>query len=149
MIKVNDILLSLVTRRSKRRGRGIGSGKGKTCGRGFNGQGSRTGVALSRMEGGQQSFLRALPKRGQRPLAKKVYSLVSVAKIASLVESGVFSSGEIHISKELMLKCGLIKKNSPVKVLASVGVSLVGLKISSCEYDKISVSAKRAFGLPE
>lgn len=148
-MKINDVLTSLVERRGKRYGRGIGSGKGKTCGRGVKGQGSRSGVSLSRMEGGQQSFLRALPKRGSKPLRRKVYSLISTAKIASLAESGVFMSGEKHLSKELMLKCGLIKKNSLVKILASRGVSLADSGISSCQYDKISVAAKSALRLPE
>ncbi|AHX11227.1 putative ribosomal protein L15 [Neorickettsia helminthoeca str. Oregon] len=77
---------------------------------------------------------------------KKIYSIVSAERIASLVQSDLFDSGERHLSKEMMLKCGLVREGFPVKILASHNVSLAELGLLSCEYDKASSAAKRSFG---
>ena len=71
-------------------GRGIGSGKGKTSGRGVKGQKSRSGVAIKSFEGGQMPLYRRLPKRGFNPLKKEKIAIINLNKIQSLIESKRF-----------------------------------------------------------
>jgi large subunit ribosomal protein L15 len=69
----------------KRVGRGIASGKGKTCGRGHKGQKSRSGVALAGYEGGQNPLYMRLPKRGFNSINKTSYAVVNVADIEAMI----------------------------------------------------------------
>ncbi|MFI4987699.1 MAG: 50S ribosomal protein L15 [Alphaproteobacteria bacterium] len=75
-------------RLSKRLGRGIGSGKGKTAARGGKGQTARSGVALNGFEGGQMPLHRRLPKRGFRQPFRKRYSLVNLGRLQQAIEAG-------------------------------------------------------------
>ncbi len=68
-------------------GRGIGSGKGKTSGRGVKGQKSRSGVAIKSFEGGQMPLYRRLPKRGFKPVKKEKIAIINLEKIQNLVDS--------------------------------------------------------------
>ena len=68
-------------------GRGIGSGKGKTSGRGVKGQKSRSGVAIKSFEGGQMPLYRRLPKRGFNPLKKEKIAIINLDKIQKLLDS--------------------------------------------------------------
>ena len=67
-------------------GRGIGSGKGKTCGRGVKGQKSRSGVAIKSFEGGQMPLYRRLPKRGFNPIKKEEIAILNLDSIQSFIE---------------------------------------------------------------
>ena len=67
-------------------GRGIGSGKGKTSGRGVKGQKSRSGVAIKSFEGGQMPLYRRLPKRGFKTINKKNTAILNLSKIQSIYE---------------------------------------------------------------
>ena len=69
----------------KRLGRGIGSGKGKTCGRGHKGQKSRSGVAIKSFEGGQMPLYRRLPKRGFKIIKSKDIALINLSKIQDTI----------------------------------------------------------------
>ena len=75
-MKLNS-LNSKKTKTQKRFGRGIGSGKGKTCGRGHKGQKSRSGVAIKSFEGGQMPLYRRLPKRGFKSFKKSIFSKIN------------------------------------------------------------------------
>ncbi|MEM6462858.1 MAG: 50S ribosomal protein L15 [Pseudomonadota bacterium] len=75
------------TRGRKRVGRGIGSGKGKTAGRGVKGQKSRSGVAIKGFEGGQMPIYRRLPKRGFTNVFAKDYNIVSVGRLQAAVDA--------------------------------------------------------------
>ena len=75
-------------------GRGIGSGKGKTSGRGVKGQKSRSGVAIKSFEGGQMPLYRRLPKRGFNPIKKDKIAKINVEKIQMLLEKKIISSEE-------------------------------------------------------
>lgn len=100
----------------KRVGRGIGSGKGKTCGRGVKGQKSRSGVAIKN-SGEQTPLYKKLPKRGFNCDKSIRYSLISVADLEALVDAGKIKSDE-NINKDKFVEIGLIKKNTvPVKLL--------------------------------
>ncbi|MGF7157884.1 50S ribosomal protein L15 [Bartonella heixiaziensis] len=76
------------TRDRKRIGRGIGSGTGKTGGRGVKGQRSRSGVSLNGFEGGQMPIYRRLPKRGFKNIFAKTYNEVSLGRIQLAVDAG-------------------------------------------------------------
>ena len=67
-------------------GRGIGSGKGKTSGRGVKGQKSRSGVAIKSFEGGQMPLYRRLPKRGFNPISKASVAILNLDKIQSFID---------------------------------------------------------------
>jgi large subunit ribosomal protein L15 len=73
-------------RKQKRLGRGIGSGKGKTSGKGHKGQKARTGVAVRDFEGGQMPLYRRLPKRGFKSPARRVYDPINLDRIESAIE---------------------------------------------------------------
>lgn len=90
-------------------GRGIGSGKGKTCGRGVKGQKSRTGVAIKGFEGGQMPLYRRLPKRGFTSIFKKQYSTINVGQLQAAVEKGTLSKGA-ELDYNDLVDAGLIKK---------------------------------------
>jgi len=100
-------------KRHKRVGRGIGSGKGKTCGRGSNGQNSRSG-SKSRVwfEGGQMPIQRRVPKRGFTNIFRKEYQIVNVQDLEKIRSK--------QVNLENMYKARLIKKqNQPVKILGN------------------------------
>ena len=79
-------LKSKVSKSKKRLGRGIGSSKGKTCGRGHKGQKSRSGVAIKSFEGGQMPLYRRLPKRGFRSIAsKKNIAIINLSRIQEII----------------------------------------------------------------
>jgi large subunit ribosomal protein L15 len=79
----------------KRVGRGIGSGKGKTAGRGVKGQKARTGVAVKGFEGGQMPMHRRLPKRGFRSLFRRELNAVSLDRIQAALDAGKLASGQV------------------------------------------------------
>ena len=100
-------------------GRGIGSGKGKTSGRGVKGQKSRSGVAIKSFEGGQMPLYRRLPKRGFNPIEKKNIAILNLDKIQSYIDKKNIKSGDI-VNTELLKKLKLINKNSiKLKILGS------------------------------
>jgi|TARA_B100001059_G_scaffold220286_1_gene242129 large subunit ribosomal protein L15 len=100
-------------------GRGIGSGKGKTCGRGVKGQKSRSGVAIKSFEGGQMPLYRRLPKRGFNPISKKDIAILNLEKIQSFIDNKTIKSSDI-LNSDLLKKLRLINKNSiKLKILGS------------------------------
>ena len=101
----------------KRLGRGIGSGKGKTSGRGHKGQKSRSGVSLKNFEGGQMPLYRRLPKRGFTNIFKKHFNCINLLQIQSLIDKKKIDSKE-EITDEILLKKKIIKKKlDGIKIL--------------------------------
>ena len=92
-------------------GRGIGSGKGKTSGRGVKGQKSRSGVAIKSFEGVQMPLYRRLPKRGFNPLIKNKIAILNLDKIQSYIDKKSIKSSDT-LNKDLLKKLNLINKNS-------------------------------------
>tara|TARA_Y100000816_G_C25983263_1_gene513465 strand:- start:164 stop:622 length:459 start_codon:yes stop_codon:yes gene_type:complete len=90
-------------------GRGIGSGKGKTSGRGVKGQKSRSGVAIKSFEGGQMPLYRRLPKRGFNPIKKNKIAKINLKVIQSFINEKKLSS-ESLIGLEVLKKAKIIKK---------------------------------------
>ena len=100
-------------------GRGIGSGKGKTSGRGIKGQKSRSGVAIKSFEGGQMPLYRRLPKRGFNSIQKDNIAILNLDKIQSFINKKTIKTSDILNSSSLK-KLKLINKNSKkLKILGS------------------------------
>ena len=125
-------------------GRGIGSGKGKTSGRGVKGQKSRSGVAIKSFEGGQMPLYRRLPKRGFNSLYKKeknvVINLNDLEKL--ITKRKIKQSEKIHLRKILLTNKS--SKNIKVKILGTgqlkSKISLITDKVSKSAKDKIEKS---------
>ena len=117
MTKLNNIKK---TKKLKLRvGRGIGSGKGKTCGRGVKGQKSRSGVAIKSFEGGQMPLYRRLPKRGFNPISKQNIAILNLDKIQSHINKKNIKTSEV-LNSVLLKKLKLINKNAvKLKILGS------------------------------
>ena len=117
MIKLNN--RPKLNKSKIRVGRGIGSGKGKTSGRGVKGQKSRSGVAIKSFEGGQMPLYRRLPKRGFKSLSKKNMAILNLSKIQNIFEKNkndLKSPLDLKYLKENKL---INKKYSKLKILGS------------------------------
>ncbi len=127
-----------VTIKKNRVGRGIGSGKGKTSGRGHKGQKSRSGVAIKSFEGGQMPLYRRLPKRGFNPLRKIKIAKINLEKIQFYIYKNTINS-KVTINSDLLKKLKIINKNS--QMLKILGNGEIKKKIN-IEADFVSKSAK-------
>ena len=111
--------LEKIKRKKIRVGRGIGSGKGKTSGRGVKGQKSRSGVAIKSFEGGQMPLYRRLPKRGFNPIKKINIGKINLGKIQYFIKKNSINYKE-KINLELLKKLNIInKKSAKLKILGS------------------------------
>jgi large subunit ribosomal protein L15 len=110
--------------KSKRLGRGIGSGKGKTSGKGVKGQKAREGVALNGFEGGQLPIYRRLPKRGFANLFRKVYAPVNLGTLDAAIEAGRVD-GSQPITEDALRAAGLARtgKVDGIRLLARGEIS--------------------------
>ncbi|WP_353857659.1 50S ribosomal protein L15 [Azospirillum formosense] len=114
MTKLNDLRDNPGARKERMRvGRGIGSGKGKTGGRGVKGQTSRTGVAINGFEGGQMPLHRRLPKRGFRNIFAKEYSVVNLGLIQKFIDAGKLDASQTidAVALEAAGVTGKVKKD--------------------------------------
>ena len=117
MIKLNN--RNKINKSKLRVGRGIGSGKGKTSGRGVKGQKSRSGVAIKSFEGGQMPLYRRLPKRGFNPINKKTIAILNLDKIQSYIDKKNIKTTDT-LNSNLLKKLKLIDQNSiKLKILGS------------------------------
>ena len=91
-------------------GRGIGSGKGKTSGRGVKGQKARTGVRLKAFEGGQMPMFRRMPKRGFKNIFAKDYAIVNLGRLQIAIDDGRVNAAA-PITQEILVKAGLAAKS--------------------------------------
>ena len=136
MITLNTT--SKVISKKMRVGRGIGSGKGKTSGRGVKGQKSRSGVAIKSFEGGQMPLYRRLPKRGFNPIRKIRIAKINLEKIQTFIDKKIISSSDI-VNAKLLKELKIINKNT--QQLKILGTGEIKIKIN-IEADLISKSAK-------
>jgi len=131
MINLNN--RNKINKSKIRVGRGIGSGKGKTSGRGVKGQKSRSGVAIKSFEGGQMPLYRRLPKRGFNPIGKKRIAILNLDKIQSYIDKKSIKISDT-LNSDLLKKLNLINKNSnKLKILGSGAIK-----------DKINIEADLA-----
>ncbi|PIT69540.1 50S ribosomal protein L15 [Bartonella tribocorum] len=108
------------TKNRKRVGRGIGSGIGKTGGRGVKGQKSRSGVSLNGFEGGQMPIYRRLPKRGFKNFFSKIYNEVSLGRIQLAIDSGKLNI-EKPVDMVALKEAGIIRREKDGVRLLSDG----------------------------
>ena len=131
MTKLNN--RNKINKSKIRVGRGIGSGKGKTSGRGVKGQKSRSGVAIKSFEGGQMPLYRRLPKRGFNPISKKQIAVLNLENIQSYINKKKLKMSDL-INSDLLKKLKLINKNSTkLKILGTGEIK-----------DKINIEANLA-----
>ena len=126
--------------KSKRVGRGIGSGKGKTAGRGHNGQKSRSGVAIKGFEGGQMPLYRRLPKRGFSNIFAKRFQVLNLGKLQSAIDAGKINLSE-PIDAAVLVAAGVVRRaRDGVRLLGKGGLTAtVDIKVAGA-----SVSAVKA-----
>jgi large subunit ribosomal protein L15 len=136
-MKLNE-LSNKSSRSKKRLGRGIGSSKGKTCGRGHKGQKSRSGVAIKSFEGGQMPLYRRLPKRGFKSIKNKSIALMNLSRIQEIINKNKISLNT-KINLQNLQKSNLI--NNKYKKLKLLGSGDIKEKFDF-EVDFISESAK-------
>ena len=118
-MKINEIPSTLISGSKRiRRGRGAGSGLGKTAGRGVKGQKSRSGVSINGFEGGQMPLYRRLPKRGFKNKFKKKIQTINFSILNSLISKYGLDSNNIKES-ELFEKKILSKSKGSLKLLSS------------------------------
>ena len=105
----------------KRLGRGVGSGLGKTSGKGHKGQKSRSGVSIKGFEGGQMPIHRRLPKRGFNKYNRKVYRILNLGDLQNIIDNG-----KIDIKKEIdnsvILSTGIIKNLKDGIIILARGI---------------------------
>ena len=103
----------------KRLGRGIGSGKGKTSGRGIKGQKSRSGVAINSFEGGQMPLYRRLPKRGFNPINKNKIAKINLDQLQNFLDNKRIDAENLINLETLKIKKIINKSYSKYKILAN------------------------------
>ncbi|MEX0953775.1 MAG: 50S ribosomal protein L15 [Rhizobiaceae bacterium] len=123
----------------KRVGRGIGSGMGKTGGRGVKGQSARSGVALNGFEGGQMPVYRRLPKRGFKNIFAKDFNIVSLARIQQAVDAKKLDAKKT-VTAEALVEAGVLRRvRDGVRVLgdgelkAKLSLEVAGASKSAIE----------------
>lgn len=123
-MKLNELQDNQGARHRKMRvGRGIGSGKGKTCGRGGKGQTARTGVRINGFEGGQTPIHRRLPKRGFNNYTRHEYETVNIGAIQKAVDAGVLDVKK-PVTIDVLKDAGLVRKAATeVKLLANGAIT--------------------------
>lgn len=106
------------TKKAKRIGRGPGSGKGKTGGRGIKGQKSRSGVAINGYEGGQMPLYQRLPKRGFNKPNRKSFAVVNLSILQKFIEAGKIDA-KATITEDVMVASGLVRRKlDGIRILA-------------------------------
>ena len=137
MISLNN--RNKINKSKIRVGRGIGSGKGKTSGRGVKGQKSRSGVAIKSFEGGQMPLYRRLPKRGFNPINKASIAILNLDKIQLYIDKKSIKTSDT-LNSDLLKKLKLINKNSIKLKILGLGECNEKIQI---EANFISSSAKQ------
>ena len=133
------------TRTKKRLGRGPGSGKGKTGGRGIKGQKSRSGVAINGYEGGQMPLYQRLPKRGFNKPNRKKFAVVNLGLIQKFVDAGKLD-GKKEITEDVLVASGLVRRKlDGIRVLAK-GEVTAKLKLAVTGASKSAIAAVEKAG---
>ena len=132
--------------RAKRVGRGIGSGKGKTSGRGGKGQTARTGVALNGFEGGQTPLHRRLPKRGfNNKIFQKDFTIVNLGRLQEALDAGKLGS-EGTIDGAKLVAAGVLRRKGDGVRLLGKGKLTAAITIAVAGASKAAVAAVEGAG---
>lgn len=129
--------------------RGIGSGKGKTGGRGVKGQKSRSGVAIKGFEGGQMPLHRRLPKRGFTNIFAKDYNTVSVGRVQKAIDAGKLNASET-VTVEALKAAGVVKRvRDGVRIVANGELTAaVTFEVAGASKGAVAAIEKQAARLP-
>jgi len=131
------------THRTKLLGRGIGSGLGKTSGRGVKGQKARTGVSINGFEGGQMPMYRRIPKRGFTSLARKDYAVINLGRIQAAIDAGILKG---DVNAEALIGAGLVRRQLDGVRLLGTGELKAKVKITVDGASKSAVEAVEKAG---
>ena len=129
----------------KRIGRGIGSGKGKTSGRGGKGQTARSGVAINGFEGGQTPLHRRLPKRGFKNPSRREFQVINTGRLQKAVEAGKLAANDT-VTPERLIELGILSKQADGVRLLAKGPISTALTIECAGASAAAVSAVEAAG---
>ncbi len=144
-MKLNEIKDNEGARKSRKRvARGIGSGSGKTGGRGVKGQKSRSGVAINGFEGGQMPIYRRLPKRGFKNPFAKTFAVVNLDTIQKAVDAGKLNASSIDVKS--LMEAGVISKELDGVRLLARGAITSNVTISVNSASKAAVAAVEKAG---
>lgn len=139
-MKLNEIKDNFgATQNSKRVGRGIGSGKGKTSGSGQKGQKSRSGVAINGFEGGQMPIYRRLPKRGFKNHFAKEFAVVNLDTLQTAIDAGKLKADKVDV--EALTSAGIVTKVYDGVRLLARGAVTTAVNISVNSASKAAVVA--------
>jgi large subunit ribosomal protein L15 len=131
--------------RAKRVGRGIGSGKGKTSGRGGKGQTARSGVALNGFEGGQTPLHRRLPKRGFNNIFRKDFNVVNLGRLQQALDAGrLANAGPLDGAK--LVAAGVLRRQGDGIRLLAKGKLTAAITIEVAGASKTAIAAVEAAG---
>jgi large subunit ribosomal protein L15 len=145
-MKLNDIQDKPGARKSRMRiGRGIGSGKGKTGGRGVKGQKARSGVAVKGFEGGQMPLHRRLPKRGFTNIFAKKYNEVNLGRLQTAIDAGKLDAGA-PIDVAALVKAGVLRREKDGVRVLGMGEIKGKLTLSVAGASKSAVAAVEKAG---
>ncbi|MBC8445501.1 MAG: 50S ribosomal protein L15 [Rhodospirillaceae bacterium] len=133
------------TKNRKRVGRGIGSGKGKTGGRGHKGQNSRSGVSLLGFEGGQMPLYRRLPKRGFKNPFSKDFSEINLGKLQDAIDAGKLDAKK-NIDYTVLLEAGIIGKSKDGLKLLGKGEIKAKVTVDVAGASKAAIAAVEKAG---
>jgi large subunit ribosomal protein L15 len=130
-------------KKRKRLGRGIGSGKGKTAGRGVKGQKARTGVAIGGFEGGQMPLHRRMPKRGFHNIFRREYTVINLGRLQKEIEAGKLDPAK-PINAEALIKANILRRaRDGVRLLAKGEIkSKVTIEVSGASQAAIAAVEK-------
>ncbi len=133
------------TKKRMRVGRGPGSGKGKTAGRGIKGQKSRSGVAINAYEGGQMPLYQRLPKRGFNKPNQKKFAVVNLGIIQKFIDAKKLDA-KADITEDMLVECGLVRRKlDGVRVLAK-GAFSAKVKLAVTGASKSAIEAVEKAG---
>ncbi len=145
-MRLNTISDNSGARKPRRRvGRGIGSGKGKTAGRGHKGQKSRSGVALKGFEGGQMPLYRRLPKRGFKNPFRKRFEVVNLDRLQTALAAGTIDAGK-PVDRAALVAAGLVRPGRDGVRLLARGEIKTALTIEVDGASKAAVAAVEQVG---
>jgi large subunit ribosomal protein L15 len=145
-MQLNDIADKAGSRRPRKRvGRGIGSGTGKTSGKGHKGAKSRSGVAIKGFEGGQMPIYRRLPKRGFNNIFRKHYQAVNIGRLQQAIDAGRLDASK-PVDTAALLASGVIRRPLDGVRLLAKGELKAGLTIEVAGASAAAVAAVEKAG---
>ena len=140
-MKLNELSDNPGARKARKRvGRGIGSGLGKTSGKGHKGQKARRGVAIKGFEGGQMPIHRRLPKRGFTNIFRRDYVEINLDRLQAAIDAGRLDAGKV-IDAEAMREAGLFKKERDGVRLLAKGELTSKIEVSVAGASKAAIEA--------